>query len=859
MRLLKLYTICGNKYAKISRMNKAEVCYEKANEFQNIVKNNRHFLSHGSRAISKAMLDLLLSRVECAWVQEDHSGAKKIMSEALDYISELPEEANDLSSLQHNYGLSMYQENKLSEANDWLLMSLKTREIVFEHPLSQEKQGKTAQLAGYCMLLLGRLSDACEMINKAEAITHDPMCTFLLLKIAVSTKTPNVVELLSNVLTDPGSTLDVCMASIALLGDAYEFSIVLNGYKTLLDRFSTDINALLSTICPVYFQGLVVNGDDTEALQLMEDCFEMIFRLTAELKSKEDGENLVPDYCELWTDYGLSGGCILANRKEFKSASLILDKTMRFANKMRASINQSRSRFTHIRRDSVEESKPEIHRLLAYSTIEYVTKTICKEKEWEFDFKCNQENYSECEALQIESPKETFLVAAIANAKIARDIKHTEVSARFLLFKAYTLKGHADLALLEIKKACDEISMIDVGSLAEAAIFAREMGNIELELTALDSILRSPADALRRSMSQHSGFLGSILVLYVINTVNKISDGSHFDNCKISLEALHSTLSVIEAGLHAVQEIGIEIAFGVEANAIETSLKLLGDICWNLGRRAGLQNMKDVCASFFDVCFDLNTFRVKDDEVYNAMLVSQLISVMSRLESANKSKETLRRAKIQLDNVIYLLENTLSVVIPLKNIAILLQAKCFIGLNDDASLAGCVTRVCCDEKADPDFLEKLANLCLDDIESTLSDSPESWACKGELAAVLRHRAVDLRLSEPRVDLKNVPVILRELILSEIARGELTNKSQQAFTKATSLVKEKRELYPCEERRWLTAFAWDRAEILRHTNRLLEAEGWAGAAIEVASSDSALSTYIPRIIKFKDTFSRALSS
>eukprot|EP00171_Calliarthron_tuberculosum_P015486 IDg15486t1 len=180
-------------------------------------------------------------------------------------------------------------------------------------------------------------------------LIHDPTCTFLLLKIAIISKAPNVVDLLSNILADQESNINICMASIALLVDAGELAIALNGYKTIYDRFSIDTESLLSKICPFYFDGLISIGDSTEALRLLDNCFEMIIlqfrQLASQMEVKEEMKHHIARHYEVWTDKALTSGCTLASREDFRSATLILDRTLRFANKMQTTIDRNQMKF----------------------------------------------------------------------------------------------------------------------------------------------------------------------------------------------------------------------------------------------------------------------------------------------------------------------------------------------------------------------------------------------------------------------------------------------------------------------------------------------------------------------------------
>lgn len=869
---MKFYTSCGKKYAEISNMDMADVCYKKAAEFQKSVTSSEKRSDHSSRAVAKAKFDLLLGRAACAWDGGDHSTANVLINQAREYVPVLPEEADLLASIQYNFGLFLYQAKDAVHALEWLSKSLETRAISPKHLMNHEKQSKTARLAGVCLLALNRFDEARVMMSKAEKVFHNSVGAYLLLKIAVVTRASNAKELLSNILKDPESSLEVCMAATALLADAQKPVEALNGYKAIFDRFSSDSESILSTVGPRYFDALAAVGRLPEAMKLLNDCFDMIVLKSQQLPNNstlvEAHSSGVLRHYQLWTSKALSTGCALANRKDFISATMMLDKALCIAANMREFINQNPYSPRLKKDDPIEENEPVICRLLASCAIAYISRIKDHEKRGIQETQAEQLSEKRKEKPSLEE----IVKIAIEKAKRARDLDRDDFSARLLLFRAYLLHGRPDLAAAEMQKAGAEFSYFDAGSLAEAAFSAHKTGDSEAELAALSCILRLPVASLQKNLKEssnkpHPGFFGSVFVSYITILINKDPNASKtnessdepangemisFENCQISTESLPKLHSAMEAGLQGIRGLSPETAFGKDADQIETSLKFLADVCWNCGRQAGLLDLKDQWASFFDMCFELNTLRPESEEVNYSMLVSCLMSATSFLERDDKAKDMIKIAEKRLLSAKPLLESVQRESKQLKSIAIILQAKCFIGTGDDDGLACCADTMCRDLSIDPKFLEQLAGLCLDVTSSSESRDFEISAHRNQLASSLRHCAVDRRLSGPEVNLADVAITLRELIVSECARGELLNQTVQAFSKAIGLVKEKTELYPIEERRWLTAFAWDRALMLGRTERLAEAMHWVQFAIDIASTDVTLSSFVPRFVEFRNS-------
>lgn len=872
---MKFYTVCGKKYAEISNMDMAEVCYKKATEFQKAAGESEKNLNHGSRAVSKAIFDLLVSKAACAWDLGDHTVARVLVNDAREYIRELPEDADFLASIQYNFGLFKYQEKDTTEALEWLSKSLETRASVPEQLMNPEKQAKTARLAGLCMLTINRFDEASEMMRKAEQLFHDPVGAYILLKIAVVTKSSNVAEHLSSIVNDPESSLDVCMASAALVADAQQTKEALQGYKRIMNRFSSDADALVFTVGPKYFDGLAAIGKVSEAVKVLSDCCDVIVLQSQQYKTaatkKDNRLNRLLCFYQVWADKALSAACALVGRKDFMAATLLLKKALDISDKMCEFIDTNDLKQGKKQKSHFEKNEPAICRLLASCAITCLSKLEINEKTRLDRVNADEIEKNDQNEADNVSSKESIIAAAISNAKRAKNLDREDCSARLLLFRAYLLQNRPDLAAEEMQDVSSQISYFEAGSMAEAAFSARECGSKESELTALNCILMLPANALHKSLVEspkkpYPGFFGSVFVSFITIVTSHAHAQSNNEECSIDTsnlenqykeeftvtpEVLLQVLSAMRSGLDGIRTIGLETAFGNDGDRREASLGYLASVCWNCGRQANIFNMNDICIQLFDMCYDLNALNAKSEEVTNSMLVSRLMAAACSIYGEQSDKDRYSNAKKRLDDAKSLFESFSTESCPLKNVAVRLLTKCFIGMNDNDSLACCIASLCREPSADPKLLEQLASICVGNAENLTCVNSESRARRNEFASSLRNAAVELRLCSPEENLEDLAVTLRELIESEIARGESGNRSFVVFSKALGLVKEKSDIYPKEEKRWLAAVAWNRAELLGRINRVVEAKQWAQSAIDIVSLEPTLSTFLPKMVRLKD--------
>lgn len=858
--LLKFYTSCGKKYTSdLSDIDMAEVCYQKASEFQQSIGKSEKESKYSKKALARAVFDLLLGRAECAWERGEHGIAEQLVGDAGKYLELLPEEVEYLASVEYNFGVFMYHAKDTQRALKWLNRSFETRDSPHNPSNDLEKQAKTARLAAICLLALRKFDEAKELIEKAEDIYHESVGSYLLLKLAVVTKAANSKALLSGILEDRESNIDVCMASITLAADAQLLSESVEGYETVFKRFSTDVPVLLTKVGPRYFQGLITIGDLSKALHVLDQCYDLITKHMEQVGEDEEEQKASREHFRRWSALALASGCTLADRKDFASAALLLDRALRITNKMPKAKNNNIS-------DIVEQNEAAICRFLAACAI-----THCSQANKD-DNQVTEVNGNEQNGVQ---DRETLLTAAIANAQRARDLDPDDFAARVLLFRGYLLQDRPDMASAEMAKASTDIPCFDAGSLARAACTARDAGSDEAVLSALKYIMNLSEDALRKTLVEstnhpHPGFFGSVLVSFTSILLRRQEKSTESDSqdssddqgdvfCP-SLETVREIATGLQCGVTVIQSLGLETVFGPDAARRESSLEYLADVAWNCGRDSGRKDQLTLWTLFFDICYDLNTFREDTTEVRKTQRVAKIMAAISIIENDEKNEQELRGARKRLEEA-----NALSRALPasphpaadpMNQLLVLLQARCFVALGDDDALAVCVANVCQTTDVDARILEQLTAVCLATPDGVPKPSSESRARRNEMAASLLNAAVDFRLRSSHDDIDEVAITLRQLIQTEIARGELGNRSFQAFSRAAGLIKEKTDTYPVEERRWLAAKAWDRAQMLARTTKKAEAKRWAQSAIDIASTDPALATYIPRISICRDALSAA---
>ncbi len=859
--ILKFYTTTGRKYMAIDDLEHATVCFTKAMEFQESALKAQDGKRPRNRVLSKAVFDLLLGRAECSWARDETSYAEKLVTEASQYLSELAEETSRLANIQYNFGVYSYRAKEVDKAIEWLQKSMETRESRSDGKIDTQKQATSARLIGVCYLARNNLDDAYAMLGKAEALHHDSVGAYLLLKISVSKRDQCAVEQMMSIIGDTESSLDLCLGSIALIADAQWQAHAVNGFKAVNERFESDSSAILERIAPRYFEALTAVGKAVDALHLLE---RVIARLVKLRDGDEDDERnntprgIAPHF-QRWSSIALAAGCRLAERKDHAFATIVLDKALTIA-------HDGRKLGDDETKDPVLENEAAVCRLLASCAILHVSSKSSNLSEGE-EGKADE---SKGKANPISSPTRDETIAfAKRYALRAQELEPDDSSACLLLFRAHLLENRPDLAAEEIRKASSNNTLIDAAGIAEAASYAQDNGDTDAVLAALGCILNLPDAALRKNLVESSitpqpGFFVRILVSYVkillkgVQTTNEVDDDSFEPNdfCP-SLESIPLFHKSLKAGVRGINELGVDVAFGENEETKEESLKFLADVSWNCGKFVGDRDMYDLWESFFDLAYDLNTLRRKSAESLETMRFARLLSAMALAESGTKERTDFVKANDRLMDAKRITDE-LSIEddsFPAK--ILLIQARCLIGMGAYDELGYCADSVCQNKSISVEDMQQLVMIYRgESVVDTAADTSESKARRNEMASSLLNSIVDRLLVVDEPDIADLALTLRELIRTELARGELGNRAVLAFSRAVGVLTENKGKYPSEEVRWLAATAWDRAGMLFMANRQSEAMHWADMAMEVAATDKALQTYVPRIQQIKDKVGRA---
>eukprot|EP00173_Palmaria_palmata_P002643 Plantae.Rhodophyta-Palmaria_palmata.ctg27667.p2 GENE.Plantae.Rhodophyta-Palmaria_palmata.ctg27667~~Plantae.Rhodophyta-Palmaria_palmata.ctg27667.p2 ORF type:complete len:162 (-),score=26.84 Plantae.Rhodophyta-Palmaria_palmata.ctg27667:391-876(-) len=140
-----------------------------------------------------------------------------------------------------------------------------------ERRRKQTRTSRTSHLSGVCLIALQRFDEALFFMQAAEEACHDADGAYLLVELAAVLRSDDVFKRLTLTLEDPGSSLDVCMASIALLTDAQRLKEAVKGFEVLLKRFEGDAKDLVCVIASRYFESLSSLGCIDYSLSLLDN------------------------------------------------------------------------------------------------------------------------------------------------------------------------------------------------------------------------------------------------------------------------------------------------------------------------------------------------------------------------------------------------------------------------------------------------------------------------------------------------------------------------------------------------------------------------------------------------------------
>lgn len=452
----------------------AAVCFAKANEFAGSAKAVATSSDSGVRAVSKAMFDLLLGSAECAWEQDNSASAEDLVAQASEYLQDLPEECEYMASILFNLGLFTYQQGKEPDrALVWLKKSIETRAMESNLKRSAASQAKTMRLCGVCYIAKRSFDEAAAMMEKAEQTCHDPVGAYLLLKLSILTQAPDVSTRLMQTLKDPESTLEMCMGSVALLTDAQLLKEAVTGFQELAERFESDLVATVKVIAPRLFEALSSLGDAVSASQLVVSVRKALRTLG---QDEDPGKRQIAlEESRAWCAILLYSGSALAERKEHKSAALILFECLDLADETESKLrlrvsgreNPATGEADGERGTSpgttsgtsniVVEKSPSICRLAAECALFAVV-----------EMNSSQDGKAEETTLEVNN----LLADATRHLQTAKNAETTNFSTRLLIFRIHLLRGLHVNAVEEMKgervryhlPICISVNVVDFNS-----------------------------------------------------------------------------------------------------------------------------------------------------------------------------------------------------------------------------------------------------------------------------------------------------------------------------------------------------------------------------------------------------------
>lgn len=874
LSLLKFYTACGQKYAtELSDMEMADVCFSKAAEFVTPALNESKNGDGDTKMFVSAMFDLLIGRAECAWEKGESDQAEVFVSDASKYIDELPNEHEFLASVEYNFGLFAYQSKETERALKWLKRSMKTRETDANLSKDMKKQAKTARLAGVCLLALQEYEESWKMMNMAEEISHDPVGSYLLLKLSVITRKGDALDVLVKTIEDTEISLEVCMSSVALFGDAQRVGDAAIGFERVFERYKDDHQAIVSIIGPRYFETLVALGNIEKAMRVLDACCFSLENLTQNAIDTEqdpqerDMEDSTLDLSmqfSRWSALLLTTGSGQADRKDFSSAAKLLSRCLHFARNSTARLNAGNGRSSMEKSTSktsnvVTENEAAVCRLAASCALCSLDEQSRK-SQVAFDIDSRKGQAGQDKAMQAE-----MLEMSIVHAKRAKLLESSDFAPRLLLFRAYLFANDFEKAAFELRQASSEIRSFDPGALAEAACAARDIGSTSSVVAALRCILSMDPSLLQTSFSSSAascpkGFFGKVLLscVHILLDEEKQVPALEAESRLKNLSLTESTqqpmgnadlLNVLECGLRGVETLGLETAFDNQGQSIQNSTSYLMNVCWNKGREHGKAMQYELWEAYFDKCYRYSNYLLSDAETLHTRRMSKLMCASATIENPDsKSPDFLRgrdhvvearRLSMKLQELSPCVRDD-----PIEGLLFILESRCCVGSEDMDALHCVIETALQNQTISAAVFEQLAAVCYN-ARAQKDRSEERVRCM-DLTAALLSKAGDCRLCDGQRDLGALAVTMREHLGIELSRGSTPARAFQVFMKTIGVVNEHSSDFPMDERRWLVAVGWDRAQMLKRTGRDAEARRWCNGAKQLAEGCLALSTYIPRL-------------
>lgn len=880
LSLLKFYTACGEKYASNLRDSEmADVCFSRAAEFAQQL-NQPSCNSIDTPALARAMFDLLIGRAECSWEKGDSEQAELHVIDARKYLEDLPGEHEFLASVEYNFGLFTYQKKHTELSLKWLNRSLETRASDANPAINKKKQANTMRLAGVCLLALQDYDASRTMMKNAEDLCHDPIGAYLLLKLTVITKQPHALELLLKTIQDNESSLDVCIASISLFGDAQRVADAAAGFEKLFKRFQNDPKACVCTIGPRYFETLAALGNVEKAFQVLEDCCSSITQLSSlpEDNAKEvgrNGKNSSEDIQSVqysrWSAILLAAGSAQADRKDFKSAANLLSRALRLARTSNsvsfADGQSSPCSASQSNENIVLKNEAAVCRLASSCA-------LCSlDSKKEVDRILEDQGVSEEQRSEMTIEQKRISELALVHAERAKELAPSNFNARLLLFRIHLRRGDFEKAALELRNASADIHSFDPGAVAEAACAARDVGSTACVIGALRCILCMDTVSLSKWLepsptSPRKGFFGTVLLSCVnllLNNEKAVQEGESLlidvnvsDEMEQKKEGNEEILlKILCAGLSGVKSLSVDVVFDESKGMVEKSIGYLTDVAWNAGRKAGTELRYAVWEGFFSLCHDYCIQLPMNVERLQTRRMSLLMCACANVENPDSKKKDFLKAKDKVKEARRVSQMLQEVSAsngedPIEGLLLILESRCCIGCYDLDALSEVVEVALKKEGLSAGVIEQLAAACYNYRNPIDKEGSESRMRSVDLTTALLSKASDIRLCSSPIDVKALAITMREYIGIEASRGVSSGRPFTVFQKATGIVVEHGEQFPDEERRWLVAMGWDRAQMHMQLGQNHEAKRWCEGVIKLSEECVALSTYLPRMRAFLET-------
>lgn len=863
LALLKFYTACGQRYASIGKnMDMADVCFTKAAEFVPAAVNETGKDDLDRVQLSKAMFDLLLGRAECAWEKGDSKQAEQFIDNAHTYINHLPGKHEYLASVEYNFGLYTYEQKDIQRALKWLNKSIETRAMEANTNRSVERQAKSMRLAGVCLLAMQQYQQSWQMMKSAQDMHSEPVGFYLLLKLAIITKQPQALQLLLNTVDDHDIDLQTCMACVALFGDAQKINEAASAFHRLFSRFKNDPQAIACTIGPRYFQTLAALGKIQESIDVLDICTSSLDDLrnqqttSADQPTSSSETGHLPHRLPDWPALLLATGSAQAERKDYYSASILLNRALVFA-RTYSSDTETAIPLPNV----VLENEGAVCRLVSSSA-------LCCLQELRQNPPVNP-NGNKNEQDKVLEKHEFLLKIARKNAERAKDLDRTDYAPRLLLFRIHLFSQQHEKAAAELSEASKDIKFFDAGALAEAACAAKDVGSMTSVVAALKCILVMDPKSLSKLSEKEDqqvckGFYGKVLTSCVhlmldMDSKSASDSGSSVEhnnsqNSDISVHITSQLLDVLHAGAKGIKILGIEIAFDNEKGQRKKSILYLRNVSWNIGKRAGELFDFESWYGFFEACFMYSTFLEPSDENLQTQRMAKIMCASALIENPGSGEDEFKEARSHVQDARAVCNKFESpsksaVVNPVEGLLVTLEARCCTKCGDLESLDVVIQGYISREGVDAGVIEQLAAI-VHSFPATDSDrSGEIKSKCADLKAVLLSKAVDTRMSgSGSIDLEALAVAMREHLTVELSRGTSYGRAYYCFMKAVGVVVENETDYPGDERRWLVAIGWDRAEMFHRLGQNAEAKRWGGVQ-KMADGCLGLSSYVPRIEAF----------